>query len=62
MKSSKEMELWAMDRAQKIVLREGLNLVKSAKGADSRITLENSFELRRVISAALMEAPALAAN
>lgn len=51
-----DIEGWALNQAQQIVLREGINLVQSAQGLDRKRTSKNSRELKEAIFASLVAA------
>jgi hypothetical protein len=57
-----DIEAWALARAQSIVLHEGLNLAKAAQDLDRKRSRSLVYELRRVITAAILEAHAASAN
>jgi hypothetical protein len=53
-----DVETWALARANHIVLNEGLNLAKAAQDLDRKKSRSLVYELRRVITAAILEAHA----
>ena len=53
-----EIESWALARANSIVLKEGLNLAKAAQDLDRKRSRSLVYELRTVITAAIIEAHA----
>jgi hypothetical protein len=53
-----DIESWALARAHHIVLNEGLNLAKAAQDLDRKRSRSLVYELRRVITAAILEAHA----
>ncbi len=53
-----DIESWALARAQTIVLKEGLNLAKAAQDLDRKRSRLLVYELRKVITAAIVEAHA----
>ena len=50
------LEPWACDKAQEIMLREGLRLIRSARSGSSTDIRETSLMMARVIAASLVEA------
>lgn len=52
-------EAWALQRAQQIVLNEGVKLMQAAQWLDKKQTLLNSARLRNAICQSLLEAMAL---
>ncbi|WP_179612009.1 hypothetical protein [Rhizobium leguminosarum] len=55
---SPDIESWALARAHHIVLNEGLNLAKAAQDLDRKRSRSLVYELRKVITAAIVEAHA----
>ncbi|OWV67268.1 hypothetical protein ATY76_15590 [Rhizobium sp. R339] len=53
-----DIESWALARAHHIVLNEGLNLAKAAQDLDRKRSRSMVYELRKVITAAIVEAHA----
>jgi hypothetical protein len=53
-----DIESWALARAHTIVLKEGLNLAKAAQDLDHKRSRLLVYELRKVITAAIVEAHA----
>jgi hypothetical protein len=53
-----DIESWALTRAHHIVLNEGLSLAKAAQDLDRKRSRSLVYELRRVITAAILEAHA----
>jgi hypothetical protein len=53
-----DIESWALARAHHIVLNEGLNLAKAAQDLDRKRSRSLVYELRSVITAAILEAHA----
>ncbi|MBB3658792.1 hypothetical protein FHX15_004052 [Rhizobium sp. BK650] len=53
-----DIESWALARAHTIVLNEGLNLAKAAQDLDRKRSRLLVYELRKVITAAIVEAHA----
>ncbi|MCD2180639.1 hypothetical protein OCK02_04095 (plasmid) [Rhizobium sp. TRM96647] len=51
-----KMETWACSKAQEIVLREGFNLIRSARTGNNTEIREHSMMLAKVIAASLLEA------
>lgn len=52
-------EVWALQRAQQIVLNEGVDLMHSAQWLDKKLTQRNSARLRNAICQSLIEAMAI---
>jgi hypothetical protein len=50
------LELWACDKAQEIMLREGFRLIRSARNGNNTEIREMSLTMARVIAASLVEA------
>ncbi|MGO4480733.1 MULTISPECIES: hypothetical protein [Rhizobium] len=57
-----DIESWALARAHHIVLNEGLNLAKAAQDLDRKRSRSLVYELRKVITAAIVEAHAASFN
>ncbi|TCR90051.1 hypothetical protein EV561_104277 [Rhizobium sp. BK376] len=53
-----DVETWALARAHQIVLNEGLSLAKAAQDLDRKKSRSLVYELRKVITAAILEAHA----
>ncbi|WP_085738667.1 hypothetical protein [Rhizobium sp. CIAT894] len=53
-----DIESWALARAHHIVLNEGLSLAKAAQDLDRKRSRSLVYELRKVITAAIVEAHA----
>jgi hypothetical protein len=53
-----DVETWALARAHHIVLNEGLSLAKAAQDLDHKKSRSLVYELRKVITAAILEAHA----
>jgi hypothetical protein len=53
-----DIESWALARAHQIVFNEGLSLAKAAQDLDRKRSRSLVYELRRVITAAILEAHA----
>ncbi|WP_190306365.1 hypothetical protein [Rhizobium phaseoli] len=53
-----DIESWALARAHHIVLSEGLSLAKAAQDLDRKRSRSLVYELRKVITAAIVEAHA----
>ncbi|MBX4977103.1 hypothetical protein [Rhizobium lentis] len=51
-----DIESWALARAHHIVLNEGLSLAKAAQDLDRKRSRSLVYELRKVITAAIVEA------
>ena len=51
-----KIETWACSKAQEIVLREGFNLIRSARIGNNTEIRQHSMMLARVIAASLLEA------
>lgn len=51
-----QLELWACDKAQEIMLREGFRLIRSARSGSNTEIRETSLIMARVIAASLVEA------
>lgn len=54
--SGQEIEAWACSKAQEIVLREGFNLIRSARDGNNIEIRLHSMTLAKVIAASLVEA------
>ncbi|MCJ8151585.1 hypothetical protein [Shinella sedimenti] len=52
------LELWACDKAQEIMLREGFRLIRSARSGSNTELRETSLMMARAIAASLVEASA----
>lgn len=50
------LELWACDKAQEIMLREGFRLIRSARSGSNTDIRETSLLMARAIAASLVEA------
>lgn len=50
------LEMWACDKAQEIMLREGFRLIRSARNGSNTEIRETSLLMARVIAASLLEA------
>ncbi len=50
------LELWACDKAQEIMLREGFRLIRSARSGSNIEIRETSLLMARAIAASLVEA------
>ncbi|MBP1850121.1 hypothetical protein [Rhizobium halophytocola] len=51
-----ELEIWALSRAEQIVLKEGMNLVHAGQWMDKQLTARSACRLRNEILRALMDA------
>lgn len=51
-----KIETWACSKAQEIVLREGYNLIRSARTGNNTEIRQHSMMLAKVIAASLLEA------
>ena len=56
MNQQANLEDWALNRAQQIVLQQGVNLVVAAQRLDRRQTTMNTYALRQAIMDCLLEA------
>lgn len=56
MNQQANLEDWALNRAQRIVLQQGVNLVVAAQRLDRRQTMLNTYALRQAIMDCLLEA------
>ncbi|MGG7518173.1 hypothetical protein ACQ3G6_09840 [Allorhizobium undicola] len=56
MSSVDQMESWALERAHRIMVREGANLMQAAQWLDKKQTLRTSQQLREAIQQCLIEA------
>ncbi|NML73551.1 hypothetical protein HHL25_05350 [Rhizobium sp. S-51] len=54
-----QLEVWALRRAEEIVLREGVGLMQAAQWLDKKMTVRTSKQLRNAICNSLLEAMAL---
>ena len=59
MKPAEDFEIWAFQRAQEIVLRQGVDLMQAAQWLDKKGTLKTSQQLRDAICQSLIEAARL---
>ncbi|MDQ0318530.1 hypothetical protein QO002_000668 [Pararhizobium capsulatum DSM 1112] len=57
-----EVENWAVHRAQQIVMREGMDLVLSARDLDPKIIRIRGKQLAMAIATSLVEASAVQAD
>lgn len=55
-RSGEELETWACNKAQEIVLREGFDLIRSAREGNNIEIRHNSMTLAKAIAASLVEA------
>ncbi|CAN7153569.1 hypothetical protein LJR235_000083 [Pararhizobium sp. LjRoot235] len=62
MRKRDEVENWAVDRAQQILMREGMDLALSARDFDSNAIRAKGKLLAMAIAASLLEASAVAAE
>ncbi|CAN7279030.1 hypothetical protein LJR255_001311 [Pararhizobium sp. LjRoot255] len=62
MRKRDEVENWAVDRAQQILMREGMDLALSARDFDSNTIRAKGKLLAMAIAASLLEASAVAAE
>lgn len=62
MDNQQHLERWALQRAQQILMKEGVNLINAAQWLDKKLTRESSTQLREAISQSLLEAMALRAD
>lgn len=53
-----QLEGWACNKAQEIMLREGFRLIRSARSGSNTELRETSLLMARVIAASLLEASA----
>ena len=53
-----EIEAWACNKAQEIVLREGFDLIRSARTGSNIEIRQHSMTLAKAIAASLVEASA----
>ncbi|MCJ7993700.1 hypothetical protein J5N58_03625 [Rhizobium cremeum] len=58
MNQQSNLEAWALNRAQQIVLQQGVNLVAAAQRLDRKQTTANTYALRKAIMDSLLEAVA----
>jgi len=56
MNVAEDFEIWAFQRAQEIVLRQGVDLMQAAQWLDKKGTLRTSQQLRDAICQSLIEA------
>ncbi|WP_108000765.1 hypothetical protein [Mycoplana dimorpha] len=54
--NGEDIEAWACNKAQEIVLREGFDLIRSARTGSSIEIRQYSMTLARAIAASLVEA------
>lgn len=59
MNEREQLEVWALRRAEEIVLREGVSLMQAAQWLDKKLTVRTSKQLRKAICDSLLEAMAL---
>lgn len=59
MDEREQLEVWALRRAEEIVLREGVGLMQAAQWLDKKLTVRTSKQLRNAICDSLLEAMAL---
>lgn len=59
MTKPEDLEIWAMQTAEQIVLKEGVNLMLAAQWLDKKQTVKSSTQLRNAICRSLLEAIAL---
>jgi hypothetical protein len=57
-RSGEDLEAWACNKAQEIVLREGFDLIRSAREGNNIEIRHNSMTLAKAIAASLVEASA----
>ncbi|MDO9415158.1 hypothetical protein [Pararhizobium sp.] len=62
MQQRSETTTWAVNRAQEIVLKEGFDLIKSARTLDQTAIRTNGMLLAKAIAASLVEASAAVAK
>jgi hypothetical protein len=58
LRADPRVEDWACDRAEEIMLREGLRLIHSARSGSNSDIRETSLIMARAIAASLIEASA----
>ena len=51
-----DLEIWALSRAEQIVLKEGMNLVHAGQWMDKQLTARSACRLRNEILRAIMDA------
>lgn len=51
-----DWEAWALERARRIMVQEGANLVNAAQWLDKKQTVKTSYQLRDAIQQSLIEA------
>ncbi|MBB4953999.1 hypothetical protein H4S14_002061 [Agrobacterium vitis] len=56
MSGPSQLERWALERAHKIMLNEGMSLVNAAQWLDKKQTIKSSQQLRDAIRQSLLEA------
>lgn len=56
MPNTQEIEVWALQRAEQIVLSEGMKLMEAAQWLDRKKTMKASAQLRVAICQSLVEA------
>lgn len=56
---NEDWETWALERAHRIMVQEGANLVNAAQWLDKKQTVKTSQQLRDAIQQCLIEALAL---
>lgn len=54
--NGQKIEMWACSKAEEIVLREGFNLIRSARIGNNTEIRQHSLMLAKVIAASLLEA------
>ncbi|WP_454745961.1 hypothetical protein [Ciceribacter selenitireducens] len=59
MDEREQLEVWALRRAEEIVLREGVGLMQAAQWLDKKLTVRTSKQLRNAICDSLLEAMAM---
>lgn len=59
MNEREQLEVWALRRAEEIVLREGVGLMQAAQWLDKKLTVRTSKQLRNAICNSLLEAMTL---
>lgn len=59
MNEREQLEVWALRRAEEIVLLEGVGLMQAAQWPDKKMTVRTSKQLRNAICNSLLEAMAL---
>lgn len=58
---NEDWETWALERAHRIMVQEGANLMNAAQWLDKKQTIKSSQQLRNAIQQSLIEALALQA-